>query len=53
MHIFGKSMSDRLNGHWHIPASKAAECIQCRQCEDLCTQHLPIMDRLAEIALLN
>lgn len=53
LHIFGKDMAGRLKGHWGIPASKAAECIKCGQCEDLCTQHLPIMDRLAEIALLD
>lgn len=52
LHIFGKDMGGRLTGHWGIPASKAAECIQCAQCEDLCTQHLPIMDRLAQIAQL-
>lgn len=52
-HIFGKEMLDRLNIHWGVPASKAAECIRCGQCESLCTQHLPIMDRLAEIAMLQ
>ncbi len=52
-HLFGQDMAGRLRGHWGIPASKAAECIQCAKCEDLCTQHLPIMERLAEIALLS
>ena len=50
--LLGNSIASRLKGHWGIPASKAAECIQCGQCEALCTQHLPIMDRLAEIALV-
>lgn len=50
--ILGNRIEDRLKWHWGIPASKAAECIKCGQCETLCTQHLPIMDRLGEIALL-
>ncbi len=28
----------------------AANCIQCGQCESACTQHLPIIERLQEIA---
>jgi len=48
--ILGNNMNDRLKYHWHIPASEAAECIKCGKCEKLCTQHLPIIDRLEEIA---
>lgn len=48
-HILGNNMKDRLTYHWGIPASLASECIKCGQCETLCTQHLPIMDRLEEI----
>jgi predicted aldo/keto reductase-like oxidoreductase len=51
--ILGNNMADRLKGHWGLPASIAAECIKCGQCETLCTQHLSIMDRLDEIALLK
>lgn len=51
--ILGNKASDRLKYHWCIPIEKAAECIRCGQCETLCTQHLPIMDRLAEIALMS
>lgn len=29
---------------------KAQECIKCRQCEIACTQHLNIIERLAEVA---
>lgn len=44
---------NRLKWHWNVPASQAAECIQCGQCEDQCTQHLPIRERLAMIAGLQ
>lgn len=51
--ILGNNIENRLKWHWGIPASKAGECIKCGQCESLCTQHLPIMDRLDEIALIK
>lgn len=51
--ILGNSAEDRLKWHWGMPASKAAECIECGQCETLCTQHLPIITRLSEIAQLS
>jgi predicted aldo/keto reductase-like oxidoreductase len=50
--ILGNSIADRLMWHWGMPSDKAAECIKCGQCETLCTQHLPIMERLSEIALV-
>ena len=51
--ILGNSIMNRLKGHWGISNKLAAECIKCGQCETLCTQHLPIMDRLDEIAALK
>jgi predicted aldo/keto reductase-like oxidoreductase len=50
MNILGHDMAGRLNNHWHIPASKASDCIKCGNCEELCTQHLPIIERLEEIS---
>lgn len=50
MKLLGRDMKERIGGHWGITAEKAAECIACKKCENLCTQHLPIIDRLAEIA---
>ncbi len=44
---------DRLKWHWTLPASDAAMCSLCGLCEERCTQHLPIRDRLKEIADLG
>lgn len=52
--ILGSSIKDRLNWHWGgLPTSKTAECIKCGKCETLCTQHLPIMERLYEISSIS
>ncbi|MGB4657721.1 MAG: aldo/keto reductase [Mobilitalea sp.] len=51
--ILGSSITDRLQNHWNIPVSQAADCIECGNCELLCTQHLPIISRLAEIAAIK
>ena len=40
----------RLKYHWDMGPEKAAECIECGQCEARCTQHLPIIDRLKKVA---
>ena len=45
-----KAILARLDNHWDIPKEKAAECIACGKCEGQCTQHLPIIERLKEIA---
>jgi hypothetical protein len=47
-----EAILDRLKDHWGIPASEAARCTQCGQCEEACTQHLPIIERLKEIAAM-
>jgi predicted aldo/keto reductase-like oxidoreductase len=41
---------NRLQMHWQIPKSQAADCIACGQCEKACTQHINIIERLREIA---
>jgi len=45
-----KHVLNRLKWHWSESADQAAECIACGQCEARCTQHLPIADRMKEIA---
>jgi predicted aldo/keto reductase-like oxidoreductase len=42
-------ITSRLNNHWIVKKKLAGQCTKCGQCESLCTQHLPIMDRLDEI----
>ncbi len=51
--ILGNQIPGRLKGHWGISVNRAGDCIKCGQCETLCTQHLPIMDRLDEIAAIS
>ena len=45
-----EAIAGRLNGHWGVDPATAKNCIECGRCEALCTQKLPIMARLAEIA---
>jgi predicted aldo/keto reductase-like oxidoreductase len=40
---------DFLRWHWGIPKERVNECMQCGQCEEKCTQHIPIIKRLEEI----
>lgn len=47
-----QAIRDRLKWHWGISPDAAAACIECGTCEDACTQHLPIRDRLKAIAAL-
>jgi hypothetical protein len=43
---------DRLRYHWDIPLNShlLSACTQCGQCEETCTQKLPITERLKFIA---
>ncbi len=43
----------RLQYHWGSKPKQAADCTECGKCERLCTQHLPIIARLKEIAPLK
>ena len=44
-----KAITDRLKWHWSLSAAEARKCTACAHCEELCTQHLPIVARMAEI----
>jgi len=46
--LFLKSQNkaaDRLSGYWGAQISELEKCIECGECEDACTQHLPIIER--------
>ena len=43
----------RLKLHWNLTGEKAGDCTRCGLCEERCTQHLPIRQRLAEIPVRN
>jgi predicted aldo/keto reductase-like oxidoreductase len=43
-------IGDRLYWHWSLERAGAGKCSACGQCETACTQHLPIIERLKEIA---
>lgn len=45
-----KAVTNRLKWHWGISPDLAAACMQCGECEDKCTQHLPIRERLTAIS---
>ena len=44
------AIGDRLKWHWSLERSGAAKCTSCGQCEETCTQHIDIINRLKEIA---
>ncbi len=46
-----QAISDRMKWHWEIfyRGNNLNRCTQCRQCEEACTQHLPILERLEKI----
>jgi len=41
-----KILMERMKYHWEIHPSTAATCTACGQCEEKCTQHLPIIERM-------
>jgi predicted aldo/keto reductase-like oxidoreductase len=47
------AVTERLAWHWSVGPEEAAKCTACGQCEEACTQHLPIIERLEEIAAMK
>ena len=48
-----QTMLSRMSAHWAITPEQAGACTLCGACEERCTQHLPIRERLAELADLK
>jgi len=44
---------NRLKWQWGIKKEDARQCIACKKCEECCTQHLPIIERLDEISKMK
>ena len=42
-------INGRMKWHWNIPFESAAACSLCGACEDNCTQHLNIRERLTAL----
>ena len=42
-------IGDRLKWHWSLDRAAAGKCTSCGQCEEACTQHIKITERLKEI----
>ena len=47
------AVTERLAWHWSASPEEAAKCTACGQCEEACTQHLPIIKRMSEIAAMK
>ncbi len=47
-----EKVMSRIKNHWGVDPAEAAKCTACGQCETLCTQKLPIIERLQYIATL-
>lgn len=44
-----ETIQTRLSNHWGISGAAAKDCIACGKCETLCTQKLPIIERIKTI----
>lgn len=45
----GETPANRLKWHWATKISELDRCTQCGHCEEVCTQHLPILERFEEL----
>ena len=48
-----KAVVNRLQWHWGMGPQEAAKCTQCGLCQSRCTQKLPIIERMGQIAKLK
>ena len=45
----GEKVANRLKWHWGTSIEELERCTECRHCEEVCTQHLPILERFEEL----
>lgn len=45
-----ESIEQKLKGFWGLSSKEAEACVGCGNCESLCTQKLPIIERLRFVA---
>lgn len=45
----GERAADRLKYHWGASVEDLERCTECGHCEEVCTQHLPILERFEEL----
>lgn len=48
-----QALINRLKWHWSMNPGAAEACALCGECEERCTQHLPIGERMKEIAAVG
>lgn len=48
-----QAIVNRLRWHWGVDGRLARKCSECGQCEEQCTQHLPIIERMKHIGALQ
>jgi predicted aldo/keto reductase-like oxidoreductase len=45
-----KAIISQIKNHWNLAPAQAKDCVECGQCENACTQHIDIINRLKTIA---
>ncbi len=48
-----QDIPDRLKWHWVVDPAVAKTCTECGVCEDRCTQHISIRERLKEVVTIT